>query len=202
MNLETLRAEFQARGFNHVTPPSRLDGYLNSSYLVDICEEEDWPFLEASKEGTAPLEISDLRAIEYVTNVTHPGKLDPLLRARITDDWNPDLTQTGTPSLYYVTEGKKVNVFPVATDKIAVRYWKVPEELTGSAEPLVPTRYHPLIVDGAVARAYEDSDDFELAQAASTRFEARLEKMRESLGMLQHDSSDDYVVIEDPAALR
>lgn len=201
MNLEDLRTELLARGFDYLSS-SRAENYLNDAYLVDICEEEDWPFLEDVKEGPAPLEIADLRAIEYVTNATQVTKLDPLLRSRITDDWNPDLTQVGTPSLYYVTKGTTVNVFPVSTDEIAVRYWKVPTRLSGNATPLLPERFHSLIVDGAVARAYEDSDDYELAQAAKDRFDARLAKMAESLGMLQHDSSDDYVVVESPDALR
>jgi hypothetical protein len=200
VNLEALRTEFLARGFDYLSS-TRADGYLNDAYLLDICEEEDWPFLEATATGAAPLTLSDLRAIEYVTDLTQPRKLDPLKRARIADDWSTDLTQTGSPSLYYVTKGTTVNVFPVAADEIEVLYWKVPTALTGTANPLLPDRFHSLIVDGAVARAYEDSDDYELAQAASSRFEARLERMRTSLGMSQHDAPDDYIVVEDPAAL-
>ncbi len=201
MNTEALVASLKAQGFDYLSTTECIQ-FLNDAYLLDICEDEDWPFLEGVAEGPAPLEIADLRAIEYVTNTAQVTKLDPLLRARITDDLNPDLTQEGTPSLYYVTKGTTVNVFPVSTDEIAVRYWKVPEELSGSVTPLLPTRYHSLIVDGARARGYENSDDWELAGAAASRFESRLEKMKESLGMLQHDAPDDYIVVEDPAALR
>jgi hypothetical protein len=201
LNTEALVTSLKAQGFDYLTTVECIQ-LLNDAYLLDICEDEDWSFLEDVAEGPAPLEISDLRTIEYVTNVTRPGKLDPLLKARITDDWSSDLTQTGTPSLYYVTKGTTVNVFPVASDEIAVRYWKVPEELSGSSTPLLPTRHHSLIVDAARARGYENSDDYELAAAAATRFESRLEKMKESLGMLQHDAPDDYIVVEDPAALR
>jgi hypothetical protein len=190
--------EFKARGFNHLG--SRTESYLNDAYLLDICEEEDWPFLEDVAEGPAPLEISDLRTVQYVID-SRAGKLDPLLRSRITDDWNPDLTQTGTPSLYYVTKGTTINVFPVATNEVVVNYWKVPPELSASAEPLMPKRWHSLIIDGAVARAYANSDDYELAQASRNEFSARLQLMRDSLLHPQHDSSDDYIAVEDPAAL-
>lgn len=201
MNLEELRTELLARGFDYLTS-AEADNYLNDAYLLDICEEEDWPFLEATKEATAPLEISDLRAVEYVTNVTQEMKLDPLLRARITDDWNVDLTQTGTPNLYYITEGKTLNVFPVSTtDVIAVRYWKVPTRLSGIATPLLPERFHTLIIEGAVVRAFRKTSDWELSTAASQTFEVELLRMKNSLGMLQHDAPDDYVVVEDPAAL-
>lgn len=181
---------------------SRAEQYLNDAYLLDICEEEDWFFLEEVKEGPAPLEIADLRTVEYVFDQSNVEKLEPLLKDRITDDWNPDLTETGTPSLYYITQGKTINVYPVATNEIQVRYWKVAPELSGEAEPLLPKRWHSLIIDGAVARAYEQSDDWELAEAAKNRFDMRLQSMRESLLNLQHDQPDDYVVVEDPAALR
>jgi hypothetical protein len=201
VNLELLRSEFLTRGFDYLTE-GEANNYLNDAYLLDICEEEDWPFLEATAEGTAPLTIADLRTIEYVTNTTRNEKLDPILRARITDDWNPDLTQTGTPELYYVTEGSKVNIFPVSTsDTIAVRYWKVAPRLVGAATPLLPERFHSLIIDGAVARAYRKTADWELRNVAKADFEAELERMQTSLGMLHHDAPDDYIVITDPAAL-
>lgn len=202
MNLEALRTEFLARGFDYLSS-TRADNYLNDAYLLDICEEEDWPFLEATEEGTAPLTIADLRTVEYVVNTTQTTKLTPMKEARLTDEFSPDLTTPGTPNLYYITAGTTVNVYPVSTtDEISVRYWKVPTRLSGTSTPLLPERFHSLIVDGAVARAYEDSDDYELAQAASTRFLERLEQMRNSLGMPQHDAPDDFVVVEDPAALR
>lgn len=170
--------------------------------MRDICEEEDWPFLEATKEGSAPLEITDLRTVEYVIDTITLEKLYPLVKDRITDDQNPDLTETGSPTLYYITKGSTINVFPVSTDKLQVKYWKVPEELSGTAEPLMPKRWHSLIVDAAVARAYRNSDDWELSTAAKATFEAEFQKMRESLLNQQHDAPDDYVLTEDPAALR
>lgn len=202
MNLEALRTEFLARGFDYLSN-SRAENYLNDAYLLDLAEDQDWPWLEATKEGTAPVTIEGLRAVEYVINVTQEYKLSPILRARLTDDLSVDLTIVGTPSVYYLTEGKTLNVYPAnTTDTLLVRYWKVPERLSGAATPLVPERFHSLIVDGAVARAYEDGDDYELAQAAKARFDQRLQAMRESLGSLQHDGPEDYVVVEDPAALR
>ena len=202
MNFEDLKTEFLARGFDYLSS-TRAGLYLNDSYLLDVCEEEDWPFLEASKSGTAPLEISDLRAIEYVIDETSQEKLTPLIQGRITDDVDVDLTTPGTPEFYYVTEGKKVRTYPVSTtDEVAVTYWKFPTELSGTDEPLLPTRFHSLIVDGAVARAYEDSDDQELATAAEAKFNGRLERMRTSLMNLQHDAPDDHIVLTDPARLR
>lgn len=197
MTFAQMVVEMKARGFEHMG--ARVESYLNDAYLLDICEGEDWSFLEETKEGAAPLTISDLRTVEYVIDQTNIGKLEPLLKDRITDDWNPDLTEAGTPSLYYITQGTTINVFPVAANTIEVRYWKVAEELSGTAEPLLPKRWHSLIIDGAVARAYRNSDDWELSQAAKATFETELQGMRESLLNQQHDSSDDYIVQTDPA---
>lgn len=200
MTFQQMITEMKARGFDHMG--SRVESYLNDAYLLDICEQENWSFLEEVAEGPAPLTISDLRTVEYVIDQSNVEKLDPLLKDRITDDWNPDLTEVGTPSLYYITKGTTVNVYPVAANEIEVRYWKVAPELSAEAEPLLPKRWHSLIIDGAVARAYTNSDDYELSVAAREQFEGRLQLMRDSLLNPQHDAPDDYVVVEDPAALR
>lgn len=200
MTFAQMLIEFKARGFNHLG--SRAEQYLQDGYLRDIAEEEDWFWLEETKEGPAPLTISDLRAVEQVIDVTNVEKLEPLILPRITDERSVDLTETGTPSVYYITQGTTVNVFPLATNTLQVNYFKVPPELSGEAEPLMPKRWHSLIIDAAVARAYRNSDDYELSSAAKATFEAELQKMRESLLNPQHDAPDDRVVVEDPYALR
>lgn len=201
MTWAQLVIEMKARGFTHMG--SRVEQYLQDAYLIDICEEEDWPFLDATKEGTAPLEISDLRTVRFVLNITQNTKLTPLLEDRITDDLDPDLSTPGTGFLYYLSSEDTLSVYPAnTTDTLRVHYWKVPEELSGVAEPLMPKRWHSLIIDGAVARAYQNSDDWELSVAARNTFNDRLQAMKDSLLNQQHDAPDDYLVITDPAALR
>jgi hypothetical protein len=200
MTLAELTTEFLARGFDYLST-SRAESYLSDAYLVDVCDAEDWPFLEASKEGPAPLEIADLGHIEEVLDTTQAVKLQPLRRARVTDGIDTEVGTVGTPWLYYVTGGDTVNVYQAnTTDNLLVRYWKTPERLTSGATPIIPSRFHSLIVDGAVARAYEDSDDFELAQNAEEKFQRRLQKMREALLETQHDAPDDFIVVTDPEA--
>jgi hypothetical protein len=202
LTFEGLKAMLERRGFDYLEATD-LGQYLNDAYLLDICEDEDWPFLEETVEGTAPLTIADLRTIEYVIDTTIDRQLYPLLRGRLVNDHSTDLTEAGSPANYYTTALDTINVFPSsATDQLLVRYWRVPSALSGTDEPLLPSRFHTLIVDGAVVRAYEDSDDYELGEAAKTRFDQRLHAMRDSLGMLQHDAPDDYIVVEDPASLR
>lgn len=196
VNSEELVSEFLARGFDYLSNGKAL-GYLNDAYLVDICGDQDWSFLEATVTGAAPLTIPEIETIEYIIDTTQERKLLPLDRRLLTDE-NPTLVETGTPIFYYLTEGKVVNVFPVnTTDSLLVKYWRTPARLSGSATPLIPERFHSLIIDGAVARAYEDSDDYELAANAETNFQKRLQKMREALLGPFRDGTKDYVQITD-----
>lgn len=201
MNLEELRQELFDRGFKYLTDP-RADRFLQDTYLVDICEGEDWPFLEETKEGVGPLLVTDLRTIEYVWDTVQRRKLTPMLRGRLTDDVDVDLTTRGDPQFYYVTGGVRVNTYPLnVTNKLQVRYWKVPTALAPGYGPVFAERFHGLVVDGAMVRAYQEKDNYELTREARVNFDATLEKMKGSLLHQQHDGSDDYVVITDPAAL-
>jgi len=197
MNSEELVTEFLGRGFDYLSNTKAL-GYLNDSYLVDICGDQDWSFLEDTITGVAPLTLPEFETVEYVIDTTEERKLLPLDRRLLTDKY-PTLAETGTPSFYYLTEGDVLNVFPTNTiDSLLVRYWKTPAALTGSSTPLLPERFHSLIIDGAIARAYEDSDDYELAENAETKFQRRLQKMREALLGPYRDGPDVYVAITDP----
>ena len=198
MNAEALTAELAARGFDYLSTSRRLQ-YVNDAYLLDICESESWPFLHASEEGTAPLTIADLRSVEAVLNATQNQKLTPLDPREITESYDTDLTTTGTPNFYYIDSQTTISVYPANTsDTLLVRYWKAPEALSGSESPVLPSRFHSLIVDYAVARAYEDSDDYELAQNARENADGRLAKMRESLLGWNRDLPDEYVAWVDP----
>lgn len=193
MNLPELTTAFLARGFDYMST-AEAELLINDAYSVDIVSAEDWPFLEAQQETTAPVTIENLESVELVVDLTVGVKLTPLDLRNLTDDY-PLRQETGTPRFYYLTEGT-LNVYPVnTTDTLLIRYQAVPTPLTGSATPIIPTRYHSLIVDGAVARAYEGSDDYELAQSAAATFQSRLQKMRESLLVRYRDGPSEFVTI-------
>lgn len=164
---------------------------------MDVCGDQDWPFLETSVTGAAPITLPEFETVEYVIDKTQERKLLPLDERLLTDE-NPILTETGMPSFYFLNENKTLSVFPAnTTNTLLVNYYKTPPRLTGSATPLVPERFHSLIIDGAVARAYEDSDDYELAENANTKFQMRLQKMREAMNNPFRDGTEDYVQITD-----
>jgi hypothetical protein len=199
MNLPELVTAFLQRGFDYQSN-AEAEQLLNDAYLIDICADQDWPFKEEIVTGTAPLTIGEFDALEYVIDTTEERKLHPLDRRNLTDAF-PTFAETGSPRFYYLTEGTVLNVYPTnTTDSLLVRYYISVPELTGSATPIIPKRWHSLIVDGAVARAYEGSDDYELAQNANAKFQERLEKMRTSILGPYRDGPEQFIAVTDPAA--
>lgn len=194
MNSEELISAFLARGFDYMTNAEALQ-YLNDSYLVDICGDQDWPFLEATVTGVAPLTLPEFESLEYVIDSTELRKLHPLDRRILTDE-HPNISETGVPRFYFLSEVNILNVFPVnTTDSLIARYHKTPTRLTGAVVPLIPERFHSLIIDGAASRAYEGSDDYELSASAQANFQTRLQKMREALIEVNRDGPDDFIQI-------
>lgn len=195
MTYAELLTEFAARGFDYLSA-TRAGYYIDSAYRVDIATDSDWPWLEATSTGAAPLTVSDLANVESVIDSTQKLKLRPLDRRNLTDDWDTNLATVGSPQWYYQTTSTTINVYPAnTTNTLSVRYWKVPVALSAASDtPILPTKYHLLIVDAAVARAYEDDDEFAQAQTAWQSFQVRLNNMRESLLIGQHDEPDDLIV--------
>lgn len=182
MNLSALIAEVQARGFDTVSS-ARITTWINVAYN-ELLETADWPFLTATASGIAPLTISDLRTIESVAIADR--KLEPADRRDLSDRYM-DLSVEGTPESYFLTSATTLDTYPRGTDTLTVRYWKAPAELSGSDTPVIPARYHYAIVDWAVARAYEDSDEPQMAAAARAAGDRLLQAMTTSLLNGQHD---------------
>lgn len=192
MDLTALQTEVAGWGFDYLST-TRVNYFLNRAYQ-ELCEEEDWSFLEATTSGAAPLAISDLRTIESVTDTTQRIKLWPLDRRHILDS-DYSLTSAGAPTYYYVTGGNTVAVYPFTANSLSVRYWKVPTALSSGADtPVLPARFHHAIVTGALVYAYLDSDNAEMASVQREEFELAKQRMRDSLLSPQHDAPGEFVV--------
>lgn len=193
MNFGELRTEFLARGFDYLST-TRADRYINQAY-GELCEMERWPFLEKTTTGAAPLTISDLGAVASVLDADRNAKLNYIDRRTLFDIYK-DLSTTGEPRWYYIEDGKTLKTYPVG-GTLNVRYWIVPAELSGDTDaPVVPTRFHNLIVDLAVRRAYIDSDNFEAAQALQAEADRGMTVMAQSLLAQQHGGQDFIVDVD------
>lgn len=179
----TLKTELQDRGFDHLGD-TRRGTYINDAYH-ELCELEEWPFLIATSTGTAPLTVSDLREVVMVTDTTN----DRILRGvdeRTLREWYPDLPDSADPEWYWLDGTTTLRVYPLdTTSSLSVRYIKVPADLTGTDTPVVPTRYHSLIVDLAQVRALSlnrsTDERANLAAALRGEVDRKVEVMREVL---------------------
>jgi hypothetical protein len=138
------------------------------------------------------LTISDVENVIAVVDSTNDAELEHVNHADVVD-LDPDLTSTGNPLLWYWSSGTQLKLWPPSTTvSLTVYYFKVPAELSASGDtPVVPARFHDLIVDGAVIRAYKDTHDFAGAGALQQHFDRRLQNMAQSL--LVRSSEPDYV---------
>lgn len=195
MTYKEIREEVVARGFNDFEQSdARIKRWVNQAYR-EITDAHPWPFLEATKEGTAPVEIEDLGHVLSVANTTTESFLNPADRRQIVE-LDPKLDDSETnPVLWYRQGETEVKVWPAdTTSTFVVRYLKTPAELKeDSDKPVIPTAYQDIIVDGAVVRAYKNRDNYEAVQAVRTEWEGGLRQMVHALLKPNYDAA--YTVI-------
>lgn len=193
MNYQQLRTEFINHGFQDLSP-TRHDRFLNDTYQ-EICDLEAWPFLETTTSGNAPLTITDIRAVLSVIDTTSLAPL-PWRDKRTVRELDPTLALTGSPECWYLDTATSLKVYPANTsDTISVFYLKIPTGLAAAADaPLIPTRYHSLIVEGAAIRAYREMGNEDAALAAQAWYDQRIEHMRNALLVNNYDTAADMSV--------
>lgn len=179
-----LQTEMLARGFDYLNDSggpgtTRYKRWINDAYH-ELCEEADWPFLEADSSGASPLTIADMRSVMTVIDTVSGLEL-PFIDRRELADLYGVLTTTGTPRYYYIDSGSIIRTYPVG-GTLSVRYLKFPTDLSADGNtPVVPARYHSLIVDGAVRRGLMDRDNPEEAQAVEQHRQIGVAEMRRVL---------------------
>lgn len=189
-----LQNELFDRGLGYLNDGSRgttrVQNWINSAYR-EIVADSDWPFLNATTTGPAPITIADLGTIESVINVATLLKLVPVDRRNLTDVF-PVLTTTGIGEFYYVTGGSVINVYPADTaSTLQVLYWKSPADLSATTDvPVVPAQYQELIILAALRRGFTEDNDAGDAQIVQQELDRGLTNMREDLLNLQADKSD------------
>ena len=161
-SLAEFLAEFYAMGFSYLsdTPAgvARATRWINQAYR-ELCGLERWPFLEATVVAAAPATVADLAEVLSVVDTTNANQT--LAQAdQVTLSATVDLTSLGVPQCYYITNGTTVNVWPVATNQLSIRYVVKPSNLTaGTDTVIVPSEYSDVIVLGAVRRGLLDDTD-------------------------------------------
>jgi hypothetical protein len=178
-----IREEVIANGAENIASDTggeaRINRWIQQSYR-EICDHKPWPFLYATKEGAAPLEIADLGHVQAVVDVAARNELEPAtLNQLLLGD--PTLSSVGAAMYWFLTDGKKVNVLPVSSATFKVHYRKVPAALTDEEEPIFPADYHDLVVDRTRVKTYKATDNFEAAAEILKDYERQLSVMVHAL---------------------
>jgi hypothetical protein len=173
-----LRQEVIDRGYDY-TQSARISSSLQRAYQM-LCARYPWHFLETSATGAAPLEIADLRKVLSVSDTTTESELRGADRRWLVSI-APSLSETGTPTYWYL-ENLTLKVYPASTaDSLSVRYIKRPTALADSDEPLIPSEWQYLMVDLAVVDRLKDDDEYEQARALASDIQAGVAEMVHAL---------------------
>ena len=195
MSLGTMLTEFYARGFNYLNDPAgavRATRWLNQAYQ-EICDMDDWGFLQTSVVSAAPVRILDLAVVESVKN-TVTGAVVDFVDRRTLEEQFTTLSEVGSARFAYLVGGLTLSTYPVSTDVLKVSYLRTVGSLVADTDqPVIPARYQYAIIDFACARAYMDSDNPEMAAAARRDGDSLIAMMRERVMFAQHQNTDEIV---------
>lgn len=181
MDFAELKTEFYARGADYLSEDgadvTRAERWLNQAYR-EICNLHAWSFLQAEATGVPPLSIPTLRRVRFVRLTTQPWYPLAYTTEEEAVSEGLDLTATGTPGYYYV-KGGFVYTAPLTSESITVSYLQRIQPLTGTDVPIFDEEYHNLIVDRAMIKAYQDSDNYEAAAALREDWNSSIQAMVE-----------------------
>lgn len=186
MTFKELQEETAGRGFSDLftdaTQLPRLKRWINQAYR-ELCEAHPWPFLEATKEGTTPLEIADLGHVRGVANKTVNGPPLTFIDRRQVAEWDPTLATQGRAEYWYLEGETSLRVYPAEpASTFVIRYTKSPAKLVADGDlPVVPEQYQDMLVDGATVRALKNRDNYEAAQFVRQEWKLGLATMRHAL---------------------
>jgi hypothetical protein len=188
LDFAALQAEVFARGPAYLNDGgagvTQVKRWINDA-MHTIDDMYDWPYLNASTTGLAPLTIADLGKIEAVAHASTYQTLSQRSRGEMTDTY-ANLTTSGLGQEFYVTGGTTINVYPADTaTTLTVTYWKVaPDLVAGGDVPLMPDRFRYAIVEYALVVAFRDESSQE-AVAAQAAGDAIVARMTNWAGVLQ-----------------
>lgn len=199
MTAQELITALGSYGFSDTSEADKL-GALNDT-IYDILSREPWPFLEKTitltfngSSGTPTNFPSDFRAALSLIDTETGLRLLPFRLDEFRDKYQAVSDETGNPALYYFL-ASSLSVWPIPDSDVTVvmDYLHTPAEIDASsveADIVIPTRFHRVILFGALAQLYDMEDDPELAAKSESRYENRLLEMRTELWARQYDRPD------------
>lgn len=201
----TMLTDAQDHGFTDIDQAHFLT-YLNHAYMM-YCAREPWPFLEKLFTGNFTAAqaqqftaTTDIKQVLSLINTDKGYALVPERPETVYKNYVDSLTVPGMPSIYYVPQvnaaapmGKQVHVYPrpLTADNVQMRYIYIPALLTAGGDiPVIPERFHRILVFGALWQMYRLEDDPQSGDEFETMFEEGIQMARNDLWDSQYDRPD------------
>lgn len=166
------------------------DNYLNDAYRDVSAAQPYWPYMEQQASlvvvaATSGIALpTDVFHVTAVYNSTDKYLLEPLPgRSEYREEYPDPGASSGTPA-HYRLRGGFLEVYPRPTvnTTLLVDHFAPPAALAaGGDEPAFPEQFHPILVSGALAYAYEDDGNAAQAAIHWARYAARLAAMERTL---------------------
>lgn len=162
---------------NAIVSATEWLSYINAAYR-DFLRRSKWPSLV--QETTAAIAAGE-RSVALPSAALQGGVVaafingDPLERQpadlpiRNIHHW----TDRATVPIYWQVRGSRLVVLPAwsAGGNVTIAYLTAPTALTTVTSPVIPETYHDALVSGALAQAYRDDGNQELAEAYQAEFD-------------------------------
>jgi hypothetical protein len=161
--------------------------FVNDAYTDVVTADPLWPFLEG-RDTSISLSVGDAEKplpadvwhVLSVYNATDKLPLAPIPGRAEFRHYFPDPGAALGIPLYYRLRGNTIEFYPrpAATTAIHLDVLVPPAALATNTEPVFPEQFHNLLVYGALAKAYEDDENPEMAATFQGRFDRGIERMR------------------------
>ena len=174
--------------------------FVNKAQRDIINSEIEWPFTVVSQSfstvaGTAEYaRESDAKTIDFDSfTVQKSGEAERTLRylsfneyldAKNEIDTNPNTSARAAPDFIYETPDTKIGLSPVPDDTYTVRYYyyQTSTDMSDATDnPVIPERFHDVIVNRARYYAHMLRSDVQFSQLALRDYTEGLSRMRVEL---------------------
>ena len=174
--------------------------FINKAQRDIINSEVEWPFTVVNQSfstvaGTAEYSReADAKTVDFDSfTVQKSGEAERKLRylsfneyldAKNEIDTNPNTSARAAPDFVYETPDNKIGLSPVPDDTYTVRYYYYQTSTDMSAatdNPVIPERFHDVIVNRARYYAHMLRSDVQFSQLAMRDYTDGLSRMRVEL---------------------
>jgi hypothetical protein len=180
---------------------SAVKDFINKSQKDIINSELEWPFTYADStittaSGTGEYTLAaDLKTIDQDTvfiNLGGTKSLTPLdylaydeyIREYLSLNSDPNDNHLSEPSHFYITQDSKLGLYPEPDGvyTVSYQYWSTHSDMAGNTDvPVIPERFHDVIVNRAKYYAYMLRSDLQSAQLTERDYREGVTRMRVEL---------------------